>query len=186
MLKRPAPPAHRADAPIMFVHGDDPAWDRDRVHKEQEALGELAKSHPVARYMGGWTRYDLDARGTLADGTITAPRDYIDDSKQPTLWKLRRLSWDQWYEIHPMVEKAWRNNERPYAAYLKACHYGVERVENGPTLELTAGRLSATDISTLHEWGQSNSIDLIFSLGEAVYQASMPLDKDGPEGKLSG
>lgn len=171
------PPQNRSDAPIIFVHEDDPAWDLARVKEEQAALGDHAKNHPVAQYFGGWTRYDLDAKGTLADGRVVTAREYLDEAQQPTMWKLRRLTWDQWYEVHPVVEKAWRSGERPFAGYIKACLYGLERVDNGPTFDMPAGRMSTADLAKLHEMSQANDIDLAYDIGEAVYQASMPLSE---------
>lgn len=177
MLKRP--PQHRIDAPILYVHQSDEAWDHDRIVAEQGEMasrGEDPHQHPVARYLGGFTRYDLDAAATFA-GKVTTPREYLDESKQPTYWKLRRLTWDQWYEVLPLWEKAVRDNERPIKAYLRACVMGVERAENGPALEPVAGRLTADDISRLF----AIDAELPLVLGEAVYTASMPMTET--EGK---
>src|SRR5689334_11416959 len=126
------PPQHRVDAPIMFVHPTDTAWDYPRIKAEQEKMRESGADplmHPVARYHGGWTRYDLDAQATLF-GEVVRPRDYLDESKQPVMWKLRRLTQPQWYEIHPRWEKAGRNGERAFEAFKLAAIVGVERVEN--------------------------------------------------------
>lgn len=174
MLKRP--PQHRSDAVPIFVHPSDEAWDNDRITAELQELGDEAKMHPVARYLGGWTRYDLDAQATVAGRTVTA-REYIDESKQPTLWKLRRLSFAEWYEIQPLVEKALRAGERPFSGYLKACICGLANVDNGPTLEIPGGRLNAADVAKLYEIDQ----ELPYAIGEAVYQASIPLTES--EGK---
>lgn len=181
MLKRP--PQHRVDAPIVYIHPSDSAWQTDRVAAEQAAMkarGEEPKMHPVARYQGGWTRYDLDAQFTL-EGKVVTARDYLDEAQQPTMWRLHRLNVAQWYEIHPLWEKAASNGEQPYAAFVRAAMIGVEKVENGPTLELPGGRLSPTDMQTLHEIGQASGVDLVFDLGKAVYTASMPLSES--EGK---
>lgn len=183
MLKR-RPPQHRVDAPILYVHPSDEAWQRERIEAEQTAMkarGEDPKQHPVARYQGGWTRYDLDAMSTVA-GEARTPRDYLDESKQPTMWKLRRLDVAQWYEVHPLWDKAARASEKAFVAFLRAALVGIEKVENGPTLELTAGRLTATDLQLLHDIGQGAEIDLVYDIGQAVYTASMPLSES--EGKL--
>lgn len=176
MLKRPPP--QRVDAPIIFVHPSDPAWDTKRVVAEQtemKARGELPAMHPVSRYQGGWTRYDLDAAGTVA-GQSVSPRDYLDLAKHPTMWKLRRLSGLEWYEVNPLVKQAGRRGDEPDAAYLLACIIGLESVENGPLLSRPGGRLGPADIQLLHDTGQENGgIDLVHDIGEAVYQASMPL-----------
>lgn len=177
-LKRP--PTHRIDAPIQFVHPSDTAWDEPRVLAEQQRMREAELDptrHPVARYRGGWTRYDLGAEATLF-GDVVSIRDYLDDSKQPTIWTLRRLTVSEWYEVHPIWQRETRAGMPPYAAYLRCATIGIRKVENGPTLELTGGRLSASDLDKLHRLGQGGEFDLIFDLGEAVYQASMPLREE--------
>lgn len=183
MLKRP--PQHRVDAPIVFVHPVDPAWDRERVAAEQAEMrtaGEDPKNHPYARYHGGWTRYDLDAPATVL-GRVTTAREYLDEAQQPTMWYLRRLSGAQWNEIHPLWQKATRASEPATSAFLRACMIGIVKVENGPSLDMPGGRLSAEDFEQLHRLGhaQDPPIELPMDLGEAVYQASMPLTES--EGK---
>lgn len=180
MIKRP--PQHRVDAPIVYVHPSDEAWDHARVAKEQAAMAAADPpqdplQHPFARYHGGWTRYDLDAQATVLGAVVTV-RDYLDESKQPTMWTLRRLGWEDWYAIQPAVEKAVRAGERPMLPYLKACIAGVAKVENGPTLTRPGGRLSSDDVSKIYDVSQ----ELPYDLGGAVYQASLPLTE--PEGKL--
>lgn len=174
-LKRP--PNHRIDAPIIFVHDSDSAWDNERVVAEQKRLREAGldpKMHPVARYQGGFTRYDLSADTVLFGASVTVA-DYLDDSKQPTKWTLRRLEVGQWYEIHPSWQRAHRNGEKPFAAFIRSAIVGVVKVENGPTLELANGRLTDNDLIRLHDLGQAIDVDVIYDLGQAVYQASMPL-----------
>jgi hypothetical protein len=177
MLKRPVPPQHRSDAPIIFVHRSDPAWDNERIKAEQAEMVKREEDpslHPVARYLGGWGRYDLDAAYTFLGKSATA-RDYLDEAKAPTMWHLRRHNAREWYEVHPLYEKAVRVGEKPYAAFILACSYALERVDNGPTLAMPGGRPGAADLQTLHDWGQENEIDLVYAIGEAGYQASMPL-----------
>lgn len=182
MLKRP--PQNRVDAPIIFVHPDDPAWDKARIAAEQAEMkkrGEKPQDHPAARYQGGWNRYDLDAQGTVA-GELKSPRDYIDETKQPTMWRLRRLTALEWYEVHPLWLKGRKNGEdAPVAACLLACVMGLEKADNGPDLDRPGGRLGNADIQRLHDWGQESEIDLVLAIGEAVYCASMPLTES--EGK---
>lgn len=177
MLKRPQPPQNRVDAPIIFVHRADGAWDNDRIQSEQAEMTKREESpanHPAARYLGGWGRYDLDAQHTFL-GRAAPARDYIDESKSPTMWHLRRLTAREWYEVHPAYDKARRNGEEPFAAFILACSYGLEKVEHGPTLEMPGGRPGPADLQRLHDWGQENEIDLVYAIGEAVYMASMPL-----------
>lgn len=174
-IKRP--PQHRIDAPIIYIHDSDTAWDNDRVTAEQKQLREKdldPRMHPVARYQGGFTRYDLGAETSLLGQSVTVA-DYLDESKQPTKWTLRRLTVGEWYEIHPGWRRAHQSGERPYAAFIRSAIVGITKVENGPQLELTHGRLTDNDLAKLHELGQSIDVDLIYDLGQAVYQASMPL-----------
>lgn len=180
MLKpKQLPPQHRADAPIVFVHHDDSAWDMERVRAEQAEIRDTngdPTQHPVARYLGGYTRYDLDAPGQVL-GRPTTAREYIDENKQPTRWTLRRLSWREWYEVQPLFERAAIAKERPRAAYATACQMGVVKVEAGPTLEFVGGRLTNSDMQRLYEIDQ----ELPYDLGAAVYAASLPLSES--EGK---
>ena len=170
------PPQHHVDARITFVHPADDAWDNERIRDEQAAMlaaGQAPKNHPMARYFGGWTRYHIDAEATVI-GTSVAPRHYLLDGVQPTTWRLRRLTHAQWQEVFPLYHHAASREDKPFAAYLLAAKLGIERVDNGPDLELTGGRLTASDLAKLHEIHH----DLVYDLGEAVYQASMDLRED--------
>lgn len=170
------PPQHRIDAIATFVHPTDTAWDRDRIETERAAMKELGlaeKDHPVSKYIGGWTRYDIDAAQTLM-GQVVTIRDYLDDSKQPTLWKLRRLTAEEWYEIQPKYERDVRRGDRPWAAYIHAGRIGIKSVENGPALEMSGGRLTPSDVQKLDEI----SHELLYAIGEAVYAASLDLRED--------
>jgi hypothetical protein len=183
MLKRP--PQHRVDAPIIFVHPSDGAWDHERVRDEQARMAELGedpKRHPYAQYQGGWTRYDLGATATVL-GQVVCVRDYLDESKQPTFWYLRRLNAAQWYEVQPVWLKAAAGREHPTHAYTKAFFMGLHRVENGPMLSMPGGHPSAQDFDLVWETGraQDEPIELPLDIGCAVYTASMPLTES--EGK---
>ncbi len=72
----PNPPQHRADAPIVFVVSNDPAWDHDRFNTEiKQGDAKARASHPVGMYVRGETRGDLTAIG----GNGCAAEDYLDD-----------------------------------------------------------------------------------------------------------
>lgn len=171
-----APPQHRIDAPIVWIHRDDSAWDADRIEADLEKMRAEnldPADHPVLRYHGGWTRYDIDARATLFGETVSA-RDYLDESKAPTRWHLRRLTSAEWYDVAPLWERAARTGERPIAAYYKCATIGVRKVEAGPALELTGGVMTPRDREAVHAIGTS----FMFELGSAVYAASMELRED--------
>ena len=92
-LKRP--PQHRADAPIVYVHPRDKAWDHDRITREQAEMkqaGKDATKHPAAQYMGGHTRYDLDAELTYGN-EVARPRAWLEETKLPTKWYFNRFTW---------------------------------------------------------------------------------------------
>lgn len=176
------PPQYGADWPIVFVHDRDDAWDSERIKREQaemRARDEDPTKHPVARYLVGRTRYHLDAAETLNGETVTV-REYLDESKGPTYWHLRRLDLMEWYEVAPQWERSVRAGERPLACYRRCCELGLVRVENGPKLELPGGRPSRADMERLFALGQMIPADV----GAAVYWASQPLTD--AEGKPSG
>lgn len=178
------PPQYGGDAPIVYVHEGDTAWDLDRIRAERAEMlkRELdPKYHPVSRYLGGWTRYHLDAQATVLDKAVTV-REYLREELKPTMWHLRRLGLREWYEVEPMWQSARARQVPPMACYLRCCEIGLVRVENGPTLELPNGRPSESDMAKIYTIGQSMPNDI----GCAVYQASMPLDVGGAEGKPSG
>lgn len=193
-LRRNRPPQHRIDAPIVYVHQDDDAWNIERVREEQKrmaAAGEDQKHHPVALYQGGWTRYDLNAKGTVL-GDVVAVSDYLDEGKHPMRWVLRRLTVTEWYEVHALFERAARMGEQPYACYLRCFALGVTRLEGGPSLEMTGGRLTMADMEVIRDMADGTAdlaegrppIDFPFDVGTAVYNASSPLTD--PEKKVSG
>jgi len=174
-MKRP--PQHRADAKIVYVHPADESWDDERIRDEQDEMkkrGEKTTDHPVARYLGGWTRYDLDAPATL-DGKVVTPREYLDPSKPATEWHLKRLRTEDKYEVDSLIEQDIRAGAlRPRKGYLRACVLGISKVEHGPDLEGAGRRLSLDDVAVLEDMHPGLPLDI----GEAVYTASMPLRDD--------
>lgn len=157
------PPQHRADAPIVFIHPSDDAWDHDRVKVD---LAD-AVDHPLQLYWGGHTRYDLTP-------DVMA---YLKPDGKPTKFYLRRLKWDEWLECKASWERAILNREsRPTSAYTHACRIGLVKIENG--FEVSdrdaSGAVSYRDMQKLQDLsGPGNEI--ILDVGQAVYQASMPL-----------
>lgn len=165
------PPQHRVDAPIVYIHPNDDAWDLDRVRAEQETMDKPAE-HPVAKYMGGFTRYDLNAKGMVGENEV-CPADYIDEAKEPVKWHLKRLNAQQWYEVQPIWERAVRRDETPWDAYLRCGKYGVSKVD-GLKLDGPPGNLTADDVKLLYKIDP----ELLKDVGEAVYSASLPLRED--------
>lgn len=177
-LKRP--PQHRADAKIVYIHPQDEAWDRDTIEAEAKRMKEVGESptqHPWSLYTGGHNRYDLDAEYTVL-GEVKRARDYLDESKSPTLWHLKRLSWNEWYDVDAQWQAEIKRGRPPHTAFLKALQVGLESVENGPELQGPPNKLTLDDIEALH--GLRVEIDGVIvdpalDIGEAIYTASMPL-----------
>ena len=112
------PATHRIDAPIIYIHPLDDAWDRERIEAERETLrGALATAlesstdpkrraaiacdmrHPVDVYYSGATRYDLDAPLKLWTSATEKPqpvtaRGYL--RGPATEFTLRRLDSARW------------------------------------------------------------------------------------------
>lgn len=175
------PPQHRIDAPGVYVHAAESAWDEERIIREQtemEERGDSASDHPVARYLGGWTRYDLDASETLGDQVVTV-REYLDMAKSPAMWKLQRLSVTDHYDVQGLWEQEVRSGTRPFKAYLRACAVGLLGVENGPELA-GAGKgktLTISDLDKLHTLSPQ-APELPIDIGMAIHNFSASLRDD--------
>lgn len=156
-------PHHRADAPIVFIHPQDDAWDHDKVAADLKD----AEDHPLQLYWGGHTRYDL----------TPAVQAYLKPDSKPTKFFLRRLKWDEWLECKSAWERAiLQRDGRPVAAYTEACRLGLQKIENGFEIgdREVSGRLSYRDMQKLQDMSVAG-MELILDVGQAVYQASMPL-----------
>lgn len=183
-LKRP--PQHRVDAKIVYVHPRDEAWNDEKVAEEvleHFPDGSEYLEHPFYKYTSGAGRYDLDAEYTVG-AEIRRPRDYFRDGVKPTKWYLRRLDWQDWYEIQSELSAHGRANKEPYPVYMRALQVGLERVEDGPKLEGPPDRLTRSDLDKLyamrfHDGDQI--VDPAIDIGRAVIVASVPLRDD--EGK---
>jgi hypothetical protein len=172
------PPQHRADAPIVYIHPKDSAWDTDRYEAEVEQMkeaGENPADHPLGQYLGGHTRYDLDAPSKVL-GAETSARAYLKPDSAPTKFYLRRLSPADYYELRGTWEiELQRQTMRPRQSYYKAAINGLDKIENGPELEGGNGRrLTTKDVSALYDSCEGLE-DLLLDIGEAVFVASMPL-----------
>lgn len=166
------PPTHRADAPIVYVHPTDPAWDKDRIDRELKALrddGKPESQHPVLRYQGGFTRYDVDA---IAD--------YL--GSDATKFYFKRIGLFDWQQIETLRDMDIAKGAKPRVAYWRALSVSLLKVESGPTLVGEAGSYLPEDFERIaalnyYDEGASRVVDVFFDVGEAAYQASMPLSK---------
>lgn len=164
MARKPRPPQHRADAPGVFIPAEDLSFSRERYEREIERMKEEGldpDDHPVRRYYRYLTRLDLQADDTLF-GQPTRAGDYFGPDAER--WTIRRLSWDQWYEVTSLS---------PKNAALRACRYGIRGV-SGLQIQLEgaeAGVLTHADMQRIYELDQA----LPLVLGDAVIGYSMPL-----------
>jgi len=169
-MARKRPPQHAVDATPIYVPPDDDAWDTERIEREKAEAGDRGlepDGHPVEAYWAGDTRYDLEAPVSWG-GLVAAPREYLDDTKLPERWILRRLR----PRDYARISETYDRGQRAEACY-DACVVGIEGVENGPRLRgAKAGRLTERDMEHLHHGG------LVRAVGLAILVASMPLGAD--------
>lgn len=168
------PPTHRADAPIVYVHPSDPAWDHERIARElkEYAAADPVKppsQHPVHRYWDGYTRYDVDAVA-----------EYL--KPDATRFYFKRIGVVDWQEIESMKEAQIGAGSKPRRAVLRALSLALTKIENGPTLVGEAGALKLEDIdriAALNYWDDEKNatVDILYDVGVAAYTASMPLSK---------
>ena len=157
------PPTHRADAPIVYVHPSDDAWDQDRIKAD---LADKT-DHPLQQYWGGYTRYDL----------TPAVQAYFKPDARPTKFYLRRLKWDEWMRCKGMWERSVVSGDpRPVEAFVEACRLGLVRIDNGPEIDPAGGRLSDRDMQRIQDLS-TDRYEMILDVGQAAYQASMPLSE---------
>ena len=165
MKLRRKPPAHRIDAPIIFIHSGDEAWDQDAITKSEEEHGE---SCPFLRYHRGDTRYDIGDLGPTLKG-------------QAVEFHLRRLSVGQLNEVQDLLEREYSHGSpMTRMAYLQAARYGLTAVKRSGTelIRLQCpGGLTEPDMEALRDLSDLG-INLIRTIGQAVYLASQPLRED--------
>lgn len=185
-------PRHRADGQPVYVDPfDQDAWDVSRINDEVAAMErrnaevlegapeggtpelEDSKDHPFAVYNSGRSRYQLDAPSRFGDRDLT-PREYL----KPGAWqfKLRRLDWRQYHEVHPLLTA--KDEVQSRRGKLLACRYGLTSIEGpgAPSLDPADGVLTDADMQALHDLDPN----LPLRVGTAVFLASLPLtDAEG-------
>lgn len=174
MLNRP--PRHRADAVPVYIDIADGAWDWERVAKERAAMVEAKQDdtrHPVTLYLGGVTRYDLDASFPVL-GEMRTVKDYVDLTK---CWRfnLKRLHRKQWYEVKGLHES------NPDAAMERACQMSLESIDGPDAPPVKRGPDGVSDVTMEHLFHDvEGGPMLIPRIGQAAYLASLPLsDAEG-------
>jgi hypothetical protein len=186
----------------VYILPGDPAWDQDRITREieehytEKVCGECKaavdrcacgaergqgdktisrhEQHPVARYLNGETRYDLDAEFRVGNERVTV-RSYL--VGKATEFRLRRLSTIRVAEITGLLSQSRTNTE---LAMDYACRWGVAAVENlDIPWKVRNGELSDETMSALYDCGTSENggggISMIVDIGLAVWRISQPL-----------
>lgn len=169
---------------MRFVTSTDDAWDVDRV--DDETLDkdgnrlDGADDHPFWVYFTGKTRYDLD------DERL---QPYLDRSKNPEIWTIRRLGWQQRRRVDAMIRKGQLEEAWEFALLHGVVSLeGIEDDdEKGQALvkvieELPKVRTPSHRIALL-EAAYDYAAECIDDVGSAVHQASMDLQE--AEGKPS-
>ncbi|MGH1451190.1 MAG: hypothetical protein ACRBBM_17435 [Pseudomonadaceae bacterium] len=153
------------DAPIVFIHPADSAWDKDAVAASEKEHG---KDCPFLRYHSGDTRFDASEVQALLKG-------------RPIEFHLSRLSALQLNEVQSLIERDHVQSAYMYrTAYWLAERYGLIAIKQGgdTLIELRSpGNLTIADNELLVE-SFDIGIDLIRHIGQAVYLASQPLRDD--------
>ena len=118
------PPQYACDIKSVFIHMNDPAWDFDRIHKEEKAEWKKNKTfiHHVWKYMAGQTRYDITANGV---------HEYIDETKRPHKYLFRRLTILEMEGCRALL-----TGEVTDAAYREAFRLGLDDIQNLDELDI--------------------------------------------------
>ncbi|MEL6705033.1 MAG: hypothetical protein AAFP15_12205 [Bacteroidota bacterium] len=159
------PPTHRIDAPIVFVHPGDSAWDTEAIEKSREEHGEDC---PWSRYCSGATRYDIGPVTHLLSG-------------KPVEFHLRRLDAIQLNDVTGLREReALQGFLYARAASMKGARLGLVSIEQDGRKLLELQRpadLTITDVQTITD-SFDEGIEVLRLVGAAVFQASQPLRDD--------
>lgn len=182
MARRTAP-QHDITKEGIYVPGSDLAWDKTRIDAEvaelrdglkpQQVYGpkvekwpavpvhedDPARQHAFWRYVQGTTRYDLDAEGI---------GEYLDRSKNPEMWRLRRISGND----RSRVQRLWRgggHHEGFVVAFLGGA-VGLDGAESDEGKELA--RLLEARASTGTRKGRKVTDDEVLAAADAFDAAS--------------
>ena len=179
-MARLRPPQYPVDeTEIEYIPQDDGAWDKARVEAEMNRMNESAwGDHPWFRYFSGEDRYSLTAPSTFVLGPetkggepekITATiGDYLDRSKDPEIWTLRRI--DELDFTRRVLPHQRRDDDEE--AQIEAIKRGLVRCTGGPDLDCNkSGKTSpsAKDVRTVIREG------LLRELGTTIIALSRPL-----------
>lgn len=160
------PPVHRVDHPIVFVHEDDGAWDRERIDYERDVIHGRREAepgrpvpcsrwldHPWARYVAGVSRGDLSTAAEYLAHT--------EGDLGPTRFHFERLAESHWAAVKNLLGAGLEYQARLYAlrhALTRADGVELEGGRKGePLTDADAKRLRSTFgdrvFETLGHWG---------------------------------
>lgn len=179
-------PQHTLDHDPVLVSILDPAWDKERIDAECEAMREAAKeagkpdwedaghAHTCVRYSLGETRFDLNARGPT-NGDDARPIDYLSNGGY-TRFVLERLTTT---EIMRLQDEFTLHGVDNLRKVLEECaRLGLAKVEGleGFELRRSGGRVTDASMRVLYEAGEAGSpgggVGLLAEIGNAVYAVS--------------
>lgn len=183
-------PMHRIDHVPTYILKEDSAWNRSKINKEVQELDDrykddpldepdaadddyieklhewrnavIARAHPVDRYHGGYTRYDIEAENI---------KDYIDMSKSPLLFRFRRLDIEEYEQVRNLIVM-----NQAAAAYRRAFQMCIKSIDGIPsTADIKInmrGGMSIVNLDKLREW---LGLDRILEVGQAIVGCSADL-----------
>ena len=162
------PPRHKItnDAKMEYIFELDTAWDRQKCVDEWVSFHASVEDEkwktmpPWVEYMYGHTRFDLSLLS-----------DYIDQTKSPVIFEIRRLSLDEIASLQSVMD---RKGEDP--AYLEACRIGIKHVENVKGLKVNSAinRMTPEDLEKIKSLV---GYDGLIELGMVIAKANEPLKK---------
>jgi len=178
-MARLRPPQYRSDQTnATVILKDDDAWDHERIEAEKATMSKAdAEDHPVQRYWAGKDRYDLDAPVTMPDGSVATARDYLDETKRPEEYIIRRLSPQEWERVQTAYSQD--------GVWLRAARIATEMalvaVKGSPQAMPVnkRGHVTEEDVQILFDLG------ILVPLGLAAYMHSRPLTTEEKKASAS-
>lgn len=170
------PPNHHIDHTPFMILLEDSAWDVERVNYELDVLaGKIEpeegrpvpvvddrKEHPWLRYHSGRTRFHLSPE-------ILS---YLDESKEPVRFELKRLSDARWRVYLSYTERGAMVEGRYYAL-----RHGLAGIQ-GVSLKLRERDGEAVSEGAMGKLRRLVGDVNFTKLGDAVIRASMELLED--------
>lgn len=175
------PPQHRVDAEPVYIDVTDDAWDREGLNAEFEEIDRENKrreeasndgvyeaipksEHPYLQYVGGKTRFDLEAP-CFWRGQQKKAADYL--SGDATRFVLRRLDWRDYYRVRSAFSRDVTE------AFILACRLGLRRIDGDSKFRVDPDLPERSDDEMRRLFELNPEIPI--SIGRAVWLSSQPL-----------